>query len=214
MPTSRRPNHKQAALMAMIGMLSSRSSRSARDTMERFVPHCTMASMPGNTKFSLITFSHHASGTCAMSVAEPHFRPAMRTTSKPISVKNLTTLRSPISWYGVIIVILLALKHVSAALHASAPVAMLRPVRSVSVALNSLLPSQPPKKVSSDMPMMMYCGSAVINLSTVWKICLRNISKKWSMSSSVASFGESIKIPDTWKPIPSHTSLFSMIMRQ
>eukprot|EP00416_Gambierdiscus_australes_P019517 CAMPEP_0171063616 /NCGR_PEP_ID=MMETSP0766_2-20121228/5781_1 /TAXON_ID=439317 /ORGANISM="Gambierdiscus australes, Strain CAWD 149" /LENGTH=65 /DNA_ID=CAMNT_0011519551 /DNA_START=218 /DNA_END=418 /DNA_ORIENTATION=+ len=65
--------------------------------MERFVPHWTITSTPGTTRFSRITFSHQLAGTWAMSVAEPHLRPAMRTTSNPISVKNFTTLRSPIS---------------------------------------------------------------------------------------------------------------------
>lgn len=47
MPFSRRAIHHVAALMAITGLPGQRSASSARRTIERLVPHWTMASMSG-----------------------------------------------------------------------------------------------------------------------------------------------------------------------
>mmetsp|Transcript_10656 Transcript_10656/g.25334 ORF Transcript_10656/g.25334 Transcript_10656/m.25334 type:complete len:222 (-) Transcript_10656:231-896(-) len=149
-----------------------------------------------------------------MSVALPHFNPTMRVTSQPISEKNFTTFLSPISWYGVITATFFAPNLPSAALQASAPVDRLSPQRPASSALNSWLPSQPPKKVSRDIPIIKYCGSAVMTRSTVTKICRRNWARNSNISSSEDSFGASIKMPAAWNPIPAKSLLDLIIVQK
>mmetsp|Transcript_119598 Transcript_119598/g.338529 ORF Transcript_119598/g.338529 Transcript_119598/m.338529 type:complete len:315 (+) Transcript_119598:129-1073(+) len=201
MPFSRRANQSVAALMGMMGKPSSRSSLSATPTIDKFVPHCTMAS--GAPLASLrITASQVASGTCAMSVALPHLKPWISFTSKPISLKNLITFLSPIVWYGVMIDIVFALNFAKANLHASAPVATLRPQRPEISSTSSRFPCQPPKNVSKLMPMITYSGSAVMPTSIVCKISRRNCAKNSSMSSSEDSLGAAIKIGAAWNPTP------------
>ena len=72
--------------MARTGLPSQRSAWSATSTIDRLVPHCTMASM-SSPSISLSTSTRVSGVTSAMDVAESQRRPRTRLTSYPHSVK-------------------------------------------------------------------------------------------------------------------------------
>ena len=72
--------------MAITGLRKNFSASAASRTIERFVPHCTIASQSA-TFMSLRTVTNSSSETSAIAVALGHFRPRLFTTSKPDSVK-------------------------------------------------------------------------------------------------------------------------------
>ena len=88
MPLSRRAIHQVAALIAMTGLSSQRSASSASWTMDRLVPHCTIASTSGPLT-SWIASRSSASLTWAIETAVGHLRPLIAATSKPSSLEEL-----------------------------------------------------------------------------------------------------------------------------